>query len=44
MPFKDNADLPDETFGWSGERSRKLGSAMLEALLPVVGFAHATRA
>jgi murein tripeptide amidase MpaA len=36
MPFKDNADLPDETFGWSGERSRKLGAAMLEPLLEAV--------
>jgi murein tripeptide amidase MpaA len=33
MPFKDNADLPDAEFGWSGERSRKLGAAMLEAVL-----------
>jgi murein tripeptide amidase MpaA len=33
MPFKDNADLPDPEFGWSGERSRKLGAAMLEPLL-----------
>jgi murein tripeptide amidase MpaA len=33
MPFKDNANLPDEAVGWSGERSRKLGAAMLEPLL-----------
>jgi murein tripeptide amidase MpaA len=33
MPFKDNADLPDVECGWSGERSRKLGAAMLEPLL-----------
>jgi murein tripeptide amidase MpaA len=33
MPFKDNADLPDPECGWSGERSRKLGAAMLEPLL-----------
>ncbi|HWI14938.1 MAG TPA: M14-type cytosolic carboxypeptidase [Burkholderiales bacterium] len=33
MPFKDNADLPDAEHGWSGERSRKLGAAMLEPLL-----------
>ena len=33
MPFKDNADLPDDEVGWSGERSRKLGAAMLTALL-----------
>ena len=33
MPFKDNANLPDPGFGWSGERSRKLGAAALEPLL-----------
>ncbi|MDB5866330.1 MAG: hypothetical protein JWO70_4136 [Betaproteobacteria bacterium] len=33
MPFKDNADLPDAEYGWSGERSRRLGAAMLEPLL-----------
>ncbi len=32
MPFKDNADLPDPEFGWSGARSRKLGAAILEPL------------
>jgi murein tripeptide amidase MpaA len=33
MPFKDNADLPDPHVGWNGERSRRLGAAMLEPLL-----------
>jgi murein tripeptide amidase MpaA len=33
MPFKDNADMPDPEFGWSGARSRKLGAAILEPLL-----------
>lgn len=33
MPFKDNANLPDPEFGWNGERSRKLGAAVLEPLL-----------
>ena len=33
MPFKDNADMPDPEFGWSGERSRRLGAAILEPLL-----------
>lgn len=33
MPFKDNADLPDERVGWNGERSAALGAAMLGALL-----------
>ena len=32
MPFKDNADLPDETEGWSGARSVRLGAAAVEAL------------
>ena len=36
MPFKDNADLPDPDFGWSGERSRKLGAAIVEPLLAAV--------
>jgi hypothetical protein len=36
MPFKDNADLPDEEAGWSAERSRKLGAAMLESLLSTI--------
>jgi murein tripeptide amidase MpaA len=36
MPFKDNADLPDEAVGWSGERSRRLGAAALEPLLAVL--------
>ncbi|MDR5771867.1 hypothetical protein QCE81_08660, partial [Caballeronia sp. LZ002] len=33
MPFKDNANLPDERVGWSGERSSALGAAMLQAIL-----------
>jgi murein tripeptide amidase MpaA len=36
MPFKDNADLPDEAVGWSGERSRRLGAAAVEPLLAVL--------
>jgi len=32
MPFKDNADLPDEDYGWSAERSAQLGRACLDAL------------
>lgn len=36
MPFKDNDDLPDETFGWSADRSIHLGRACLSALLDVV--------
>ena len=33
MPFKDNANLPDERAGWNGERSAALGAAMLGAVL-----------
>ncbi len=29
MPFKDNANLPDEDFGWSPERSMMLGESIL---------------
>ncbi len=36
MPFKDNADAPDERHGWSPARCRKLGAASLDALLAVV--------
>jgi len=32
MPFKDNADLPDDERGWSGARSRRLGADTLTAL------------
>jgi murein tripeptide amidase MpaA len=36
MPFKDNANLPDGLFGWSAERSKRLGEASLQALLAVL--------
>ncbi|CAM3847936.1 M14 family metallopeptidase [Rheinheimera salexigens] len=36
MPFKDNANLPDEAYGWSDIRSMKLGQDMLTAVLAVV--------
>ncbi|BEU01518.1 hypothetical protein OAG1_03180 [Agarivorans sp. OAG1] len=29
MPFKDNADMPDEAFGWSPERAMQLGCDVL---------------
>ncbi|MGJ8563623.1 MAG: M14 family metallopeptidase [Alphaproteobacteria bacterium] len=35
MPFKDNANLPDEDFGWSPERCARLGGAALDAMLAV---------
>lgn len=36
MPFKDNANLPDEMFGWSPERCARLGAASLDAMLAVI--------
>ncbi len=33
MPFKDNANLPDGQTGWNGQRSKRLGGAMLNAIL-----------
>lgn len=36
MPFKDNADLPDEAFGWSPDRCARLGGSVLDAMLAVV--------
>lgn len=32
MPFKDNEQLPDPAFGWSPERSKKLGEDVLVAV------------
>ncbi len=36
MPFKDNANLPDEEYGWSPERCRYLGRACLDTLHRVI--------
>lgn len=36
MPFKDNNDLPDPDFGWSAERSEKLGESVLDPLLHIL--------
>ena len=35
MPFKDNANLPDDDFGWNGQRSLRLGESTLSAILAV---------
>lgn len=35
MPFKDNADLPDTKYGWSPQRSGKLGADVLPAISAV---------
>ena len=32
MPFKDNANHPDETNGWSPERSKHLGQSVVDAV------------
>lgn len=36
MPFKDNANLPDPSFGWSISRSKQLGEDVLVALRAAV--------
>ncbi|GHF19993.1 hypothetical protein GCM10017044_13460 [Kordiimonas sediminis] len=36
MPFKDNANLPDELFGWSPERCRHLAQDCLRSLAQIV--------
>ncbi len=36
MPFKDNADLPDTSVGWNGERSKKLGASVLQPVLALL--------
>lgn len=35
MPFKDNDNLPDDDFGWNGQRSLRLGEATLSAIYAV---------
>ena len=37
MPFKDNDDLPDKVFGWSAERSMRMGEDCLGALHEMIG-------
>lgn len=37
MPFKDNNNLPDDDFGWNGQRSLRLGEAMVSAIWNVSG-------
>lgn len=36
MPFKDNHNLPDVDFGWNGQRSLRMGEAILSPILAVV--------
>lgn len=35
MPFKDNANMPDPSFGWSPERAKQLGRDVLVAIWDV---------
>ena len=44
MPFKDNADLPDEVYGWSPERSKYLAAACLDSLHAILPELSAARA
>lgn len=37
MPFKDNNNLPDDDFGWNGQRSLRLGEAVLSAVWSISG-------
>lgn len=37
MPFKDNANLPDDDYGWNGQRSLRLGEAMLAPIYGILG-------
>ena len=36
MPFKDTVDTPNEEYGWSDERSAKLGSSCVDAIYSIV--------
>lgn len=37
MPFKDNANAPDDVMGWSPERSMRLGASILESIAASLG-------
>lgn len=36
MPFKDTRDTPDVRYGWSDERSAKLGASFIDAIYSVI--------
>lgn len=36
MPFKDIDDMPDETYGWSAERSMRFGESILPVMLEML--------
>jgi murein tripeptide amidase MpaA len=44
MPFKDNDGLPDPEFGWSPERSMRMGEDCLGALHEMIGELAAAKA
>ena len=37
MPFKDTADTPHPTTGWSPQRAVKFGAAIVDAMDHVIG-------
>ena len=41
MPFKDNANLPDDDYGWNGQRSLRLGEAILQPIYAVLNHLRA---
>ncbi len=44
MPFKDNANLPDDDMGWNGQRSLRLGEAILQPIYAVLNDIQLLRA
>lgn len=38
MPFKDNANLPDDDYGWNGQRSLRLGEALLTPIMATLRY------
>lgn len=36
MPFKDDDNNPDKKYGWSSDKSKKLGASVLEPMLKIV--------
>lgn len=38
MPFKDNHNWPDDDFGWNGQRSLRLGEAILNPIYAVLPY------
>ncbi|MBN1251835.1 MAG: hypothetical protein JXR51_08585 [Bacteroidales bacterium] len=36
MPFKDNKNMPDPVYGWSADRSKRLGESVLNVIIDIV--------